>query len=110
MSNTTESTMPFGVNEVLQRAIEILERGPLTGMWSEHGEWCPYCAIGLAKSELDEEHGTGLDPIDSAIFYYNGVESDRPLIEARKKLGTVDRPFKKHETMGRLSSAIVKEK
>jgi len=81
----------FGAVEVLQRAYEILSAGPLPP--DSCGPYCPWCAAAQAKSELDEEYGTGLGMVEVFIYYNTEVESDRPLIEARTALkpwATVD--------------------
>ena len=41
--------------DVLQRALTIMQAGPLVGTYAECGVWCPRCAIACAKSQLDIE-------------------------------------------------------
>ena len=72
--------------EVIDRAIDILKRGSLVGEWAEHGKACPYCALAMAKSQLDNERGTGLDAAEALRQHAMGEviedESDAPLIDA----------------------------
>ena len=95
--------------DVLTRAKEILELGPLPDEWRGHGEYCPYCAIALAKSKLDDEHGTGLGFSESlAQTVYGIVETfeDLPLIEARESIGDIDPPFTKDGSLKAFNAAI----
>ncbi len=87
---------------VLKRAKEILDNGPLPEDHSEHGEWCPFCAIAMAKGQLDDEYGTGIDfseAIYEMAFGLTERGSDLPLIEAREAIDGIgiDEPFIKEE-------------
>ena len=46
---------PFTHVDVLKKAKEEIEKGPLPDGWNRHGSWCPWCAIAKAKGELDEQ-------------------------------------------------------
>lgn len=70
----------FTGRDVLQRAIDIITARELTDSCSSY---CPWCAIAAAKGELDDEHGTGLRGLDNLRYYYDELQSDAPLIEAR---------------------------
>lgn len=53
------STPAFGAREVLEAAAAILKQrqvGPSLYP-CDKGPWCPWCACGEAKAELDERHG-----------------------------------------------------
>jgi hypothetical protein len=81
----------FTYVDVLERAIQIVQRGNPPFSWSDHGECCPWCAASIAKGELDNEHGTGVSFSHALEDYLYGevneVESDEPLVFARKALG-----------------------
>lgn len=81
----------FTYVDVLDRAIQIINRGTPPFSWSDHGECCPWCAASIAKGELDDEHGTGVSVEFAFTQYFSGgfdeVESDMPLVFARKALG-----------------------
>ena len=72
--------------ELLTAAREIIEKG---NEIEEHPD-CPLCAIAWAKSEYDNAHGTGCDSElavrDMLRNEVTEVDSDAPLIEARKRL------------------------
>ncbi len=76
----------FTYVDVIERAIEIVNRGNPPFEWSDEGECCPWCAISTAKTELDTEHGTGLSFIEALSFFHEEVASDEPLVFARKAL------------------------
>jgi len=71
--------------DVLRRAHEILTAGPLSNACAPY---CPWCAIAKAKGQLDDEHGVGLDIAECVLYWDIDVESDRPLIEARRALAS----------------------
>lgn len=81
----------FTYGDVLERAIQIIQRGNPPFSWSDHGECCPWCAASTAKGELDNEHGTGVSFSEALEDYLYGkvneVDSDEPLVFARKALG-----------------------
>lgn len=81
----------FTYIDVLERAIQLVQRGNPPFSWSDHGECCPWCAASMAKGELDDENGTGVS-VEFSFSQYFGcgfdeVESDEPLVFARKALG-----------------------
>jgi len=65
--------------DILQRAVEILSRGPLTEPDRNHGPFCPWCACADAKSQLEDEEE--LNVALSLMGFY-----DWPLVEARMAL------------------------
>jgi hypothetical protein len=84
-------SLVFTYVDVIERAIEIIQRDNSKYSWSDHGECCPWCAIAMAKGELDNENGNGIDTSILALSQYLRddfieVESDGPLILARKTL------------------------
>lgn len=92
----------IGFLEVMRRAIQIIERGPLPNTHSEHGGYCPYCALALAKSQLDNEYDSGLSDLQVLNQIFNGlkiVQSDTPLLEARYKIGNMHEPFNRETTL-----------
>ena len=106
---SVDSSRRVRCSDVLERAIALIESGPLPESHRDHGEWCPYCAISLAKSQLDEERGTGLDLgqcFEQVVFGLSELESDEPLIEARERLGTIEQPFTRDATLGALRAAL----
>jgi len=72
-------------NMVLERAIELAILG---GVQSEHGDYCPFCLIGEAKSRLDEETGEGLTFFEALSDWRGNIEypSDKPLAVVRDRL------------------------
>ena len=96
-------------SDVLKRAISIMRKGPLPRNDREHGKWCPYCAIAIAKGRLDDERGTGL-PIEELLMQMaTGLrltKSDAPLDKARRLLGAVDEPFTQKKTIAALKKAL----
>ncbi len=96
-------------SDVLKRAISIMRKGPLPRNDREHGKWCPYCAIAMAKGQLDDERGSGL-PLDEVLRQLvTGIrltESDAPLDSARKLLGNVEAPFTQKKTIAALKKAL----
>lgn len=76
--------MEFSAKDVLDKALGLIRIGPLPG--SNCSDFCPWCAIAIAKTELDSEFHTELDPLTAAIYFYNELPGDGPLIEARKAL------------------------
>ena len=87
---------------VLKRAKDILDKRPLPESHSEHGEYCPFCAISLAKGQLDDEHETGIsfsEAMHDMAFGLTEYDSDLPLIEARKAINSVgiEEPFIKED-------------
>lgn len=74
----------FDGKDVLKRAHEILSAGPLPE--GACGDYCPWCAIAEAKSQLDKEHGSGLDLWGVVIYWDVETPADRPLVEARMAL------------------------
>ena len=95
-------------SEILSLAISIIEKGPLPESHSEHGEWCPYCAIALAKGQLDDERGTGLPIGECFRQAFSGfvlTKSDAPLAEARGRLGVIEQPFTQAGTLTALKAA-----
>jgi len=78
----------FDYKDVILRAIKILETGPLPHRYASCGEWCPWCAISLAKTQLDDEHKTGI-PLSDVINDISGeieYNADLPLVFARRAL------------------------
>ena len=96
-------------SDILKRAISIMRKGPLPRNDREHGKWCPYCAIAMAKGQLDDERGTGL-PLDECfrqlLTGFRLTKSDAPLDEARKKVGIVEPPFTQAGTLAALKAAL----
>jgi len=95
---------------VLDRAIGIIESGPLPEPYSQdHGDWCPYCAIALAKTHLDRESGTGIDDktmMNQLLFGFEEIPSDAPLTLARNILGeNLKPPFTRPTTLFTLRMA-----
>jgi len=91
---------------VLERAKLIIESGPLPDDYSEHGAYCPYCAISKAKTDLDEELGTGHSVGEClkqlACGWDFGGEEDRPLMEAKNAIqldGILHPPYTKEKTI-----------
>ena len=103
--------------DVLRRARDILLKSPLTGRDAIHGEYCPYCAISIAKGELDSEFNTGFTETESAmqLVSFQGFdfdnEEDGPLIEAKEMLAPLDfqKPFLKEDVIKGLD-LLIKEK
>lgn len=80
----------FTYVDVLERAVQIIQRGEPPFSWSNDGGCCPWCAAAEAKGELDEEHGTGISAqkaVYDFVFGPEEVDSDQPLVFARKALG-----------------------
>ena len=96
-------------NDVLTRAKKIIENGPLPESHNEHGQYCPYCAIALAKDQLDGETGEGV-PFDEClkqmVFGYVEFEEDKPLTEARVVIGKISEPFTKEATLDAFTAAL----
>jgi len=101
--------------DVLKRAKSILEKGPLPPEESAHGAYCPYCAIGMAKTVLDTENNTGLSNVEVAIDCFKGITerpSDLSLLEAKRTInniiGEITDPFfsDKNEGIKILQQAI----
>lgn len=98
----------FTGNDVLRRASDILTVGPLTGKWAEHGEWCVYCAIALAKGQLDDEHGTGVSAGEAMKQVLTGIiegPEDAPLVVARYRLAGAPIPSTQQEAIDMLYQA-----
>jgi len=80
--------------DVLRRVKEILELGPLEGIYSEHGGYCPFCAIVSTKSHTDFLEGIGTK-----------VEGS-PWIEAKRLLSDLAPPYTKEETLKKINSVL----
>ena len=100
--------------DVLKRAIEIIESGPLPYDYAEHGEYCPYCAISKAKTDLDEENDTGLSTSNCFRQLIHGWdfsgEEDAPLVDARQAIskdGALLPPYFKDKTLEVLKIALL---
>jgi len=83
--------MPFNARDVLDRAIGLIAAHPLSNACSD---WCPWCAIGYAKNELDNEYGV-LPPVFELLRYavtgqVTEGDADVPLSGARDAL----KPFR----------------
>lgn len=78
---------PFTCIDVLSRAIRLIEDKTPPFEWSDHGECCPWCAIATAKDELDNENGIALSMRAALYFWDREIESDKPMTDARKRLG-----------------------
>ena len=100
----------FTSTDVLSRAAEMLRDGPLPEEDREHGMWCPYCAISLAKGQLDREHGTGVDMTTALFETYNNMvmehAEDMPLVEARKRLGVIELPATRETAVAAIEKAL----
>lgn len=74
--------------DVLRLAKQMLELGPLPPEHREHGEWCVWCAISLAKNNLDREYGVHLSLYELLTDPKAEIEydEDMPLIGARHAL------------------------
>ena len=79
--------IPFGATDVLNRAITLATEGGWTG---DCGDWCPWCAISYAKTELDDEHNIWppfSELLNSAITgRVSECDVDAPLIRATRAL------------------------
>ena len=105
--------------DVLKRAKSIIEKAPLTTEQSDHGEYCPYCTIATAKSQLDEEQDDKLDllkivaqTIEMEFELATDIRimpSDAPLLDAKGLLGEIPLPFTKKKTLNILNNAIQQE-
>ena len=99
--------------DVIKRAKKILKTGPLLDENGEHGEYCPFCAISLAKTQLDcesENESIGLVEILKQRRYGTSViDSDKPLIEARELLIYMVEPFTKQKTLKEFNNILEKE-
>lgn len=80
----------FTYIDVILRAVQVIENGDAPFSWSDHGECCPWCAVAIAKNELDEVFGSGVSDGKAREDILSGeveeVASDDPLIFARKAL------------------------
>jgi len=82
-----EKDKVFNEYNVIERAIEIIKDGGDKNP-CDMGTFCPFCCIAIAKIQLDEEYGTGLD-MDIVVHevvrgYIIEHESDMPLVNAGK--------------------------
>jgi hydrogenase maturation factor len=78
--------------DVLKRSLLILQSAPLPEEDAEHGPYCPFCAIAVAKTQLDQEEGTTLSHMEVLIQTFIGViefPGDKPLLEAKKSINKV---------------------
>lgn len=98
--------------DVLNRAKSILDN-PLPDSHSEHGPYCQYCAIALAKDRLDDEHGGTPVPLEDCIMDFIKKElrvypEDAPLIDAKKSMDaiTTDIAQSKSEALSIIDNAI----
>ena len=76
---------------VLQRALDLVSAGSLPGR--NCSDFCPWCAIAIAKTALDLKHGEGNDvpPEEYVAVLFGDImpryhPSDAPLAEARELL------------------------
>lgn len=100
--------------KILRRAKMILEKGPLPESHNEHGDYCPYCAIALATDQLDDENlwgDTTSDLIQQMLRKRTvediNLESDMPLLSAKKVLGIIEQPFTKEATLNAFSKVLL---
>lgn len=77
------TTPTLTAQDILTRARAILASGPLAGSYADCGAYCPWCAIAMAKSQLDRENAS---PVLLSLM---GM-GDAPLHEARWAL----RPYR----------------
>lgn len=99
--------------EILRRAINLLEAGPLPPEHAEHGTWCPYCALALAKYEIDRERSTGIDNVElcrQIIFGLKVRPEDAGLIEAINALGRIDLPYERDKVLSHLRRVCFEQK
>ena len=94
----------FTRHNILQRAVEILKKGPLPESHNEHGEWCPYCAIALANTQLCIENNCGISDlqcIHEIITGFTEQPEDKPLLEAKEILNqkTFIKPFERNDVI-----------
>ncbi len=77
--------MEITVEMIFKKAIDIIDSNKKMGIWCVGSEYCMWCAIAEAKTELD--YGVVLMDLEN----YNSMESvdsrtDWPLIQAAKLL------------------------
>jgi hypothetical protein len=81
--------LAFTEEDVLRRAYKLVEAGPLPGR-NNCSDYCPWCAIATAKSQLGREHGVELPLSELFGFVVTGLPAvcatDGPLIAARTAL------------------------
>lgn len=73
------TTPTLTAQDILTRARTILASGPLAGSYADCGAYCPWCAIAMAKNQLD------MGDLFLGFSLLIGV-SDLPLLEARAAL------------------------
>ena len=97
--------------DILKRAGDNLIKAPLPKGFDEHGEYCPYCAVAMAKSQLDDEGGTGMglsEQLRQLATGFQEVESDKPLVDAANLLGKIPEPFTKEKTLHAFDEALLR--
>ena len=79
--------IPFGATDVLDRAVALVTDGEWTG---DCGDWCPWCAISDAKTDLDSRHNIWPPLTEILAVAFTGRVSeydvDAPLVGARTAL------------------------
>lgn len=76
----------FNGKDVINRAYKILKRGPLPEKDRADGDYCPWCALALAKGQLDQKYGTALDFLECLYYMEEETPADMPLVEARRAM------------------------
>jgi hypothetical protein len=84
--------------DILARARDIIAAGPVPPPYHDEkdGDWCPYCAIACATSQLEDERHP---PLEVAGY---GVA----LAVASRLLGDIQPPFAQAATLRALTAAI----
>jgi len=93
--------------DIFEKAIELVGSGDYKNDCND--DECAYCAISTAKTELDEQHGTGASLMECILFPNGGLGSDRPLESARNiliKMKVGNEPMSKAEVLILLGSAL----
>ena len=78
------SPLPFTADDVMRKAIEIVEAGGDPNP-CHFGAFCPRCCLALAKEALDTKHSVS-PPWWEMTEFFQEVETDRPLSEAVARL------------------------
>jgi len=97
--------------DVLKRAKANIESElPINSFDCGEGKYCPYCSLGNAKTQLDEEAGGGLSNLnailDVLVLGVTERECDLPLVNARNAVGEVNPPFNKKDSLAAIDKAI----
>lgn len=88
--------------DILSRAIEIVTTGPMKHPIDSHGQFCPWCAIGQAKGDIEREH-------EVSTFESVAGKYDFQLYCAREALGRPVVGLSRNEALIILRRALEKE-